>query len=167
VENPQWFALTVAPDHERTVAARLRKKGFEAYVPTRWEQRQWSDRIKETQSVIFPGYVFSRFKYSDRLRVLKLQSVRSIVCNGREPIPIDESEIAGIQALTETRRPVWSVPFVNQGAEIVIVRGPLASLRGVITRARDAWHVIVNIKALGCGVAVVVDVNDVDVEQRP
>ena len=158
-----WFALTVVPNHERTVAARLRKKGFEVYLPVRRQERRWSDRIKAIEFVIFPGYVFGRFKYSDRMRVLNLPGVRSIVC-GRDPIPIDEPEIAGLRTLTEARRPISSVPFVYRGQEVVISRGPLASLRGVIVRARDAWRVVVNIKAFGCAVAVELGVDEVDEE---
>jgi transcription antitermination factor NusG len=169
-ENPlannesAWFALTVEPNHERTVAARLRKKGFEVFLPVRRQKRRWSDRIKETESVLFPGYVFGRFKYSDRMRVLNLPGVRSIVCRGRDPIPIDESEIAGVRTLTEAGRPILSVPFVYRGQRVLISRGPLASLRGVIVRARDAWRVVVNIKAFDCAVAVELDLHDMDQE---
>ena len=30
-----WFALVVEPDHERSVAGRLRRKGLDAYLPVR------------------------------------------------------------------------------------------------------------------------------------
>jgi transcription antitermination factor NusG len=162
-ESP-WLALLVEPNHERAVATRLRRKGFEVYLPVRREQRRWSDRIKETEVVIFPGYVFGRVRYADRMRVLNLPGVRSFVCSGREPILVDESEIAEVRALTDTRLPVLSVPFLHKGQKVVISQGPLASLRGVIVRVRDAWRIVVNIKALGCAVAVELNPGDVDFE---
>lgn len=162
-ESP-WLALIVEPNHERTVATRLRKKGFEVYLPVRREQRRWSDRIKETEVVIFPGYVFGRVKYADRMRVLNLPGVRSFVCSGREPILVDESEIAAVRTLTEARRPVLSTPFIHRGQKVVISQGPLASLRGVIVRVRDARRIVVNIKALGCAVAVELNADDVAFE---
>jgi transcription antitermination factor NusG len=152
-----WFALTVEPNHERTVALQLRRKGLEAYVPIRRERRKWSDRIKEVERVLFPGYVFSHFKYSDCMRILNLPGVRAIVSRGRYPFPIGEAEIAGVRALTEAGRPIVSLPSVYKGQQIVITRGPLASWQGVVVRLKDVWHVVVSIEALGCAVAVEVD----------
>jgi len=119
-EAPPWFALVVEPNHEHSVATRLRKKGFEVYLPVRREQRKWSDRTKEVDAVIFPGYLFGRVKYADRMRVLNLKGVRSFVCKGRDPIPVDESEIAELRAITEAPRPIVAVPSIRRGQEVAV-----------------------------------------------
>src|SRR5438093_780295 len=94
-----WFALTVRPNHEQTSELSLRSKGIEAYVPQYRSRRTWSDRIKEVNAVLFPGYVFCRFDYSERARVLGSTGIRSVVGPAREPFPIQEAEIESIRRL--------------------------------------------------------------------
>jgi transcription antitermination factor NusG len=157
--EPNWFALRVRPNHEQTAESGLVCRGLEAYLPRQRVRRRWSDRIKETEAVLFPGYVFCRFDYADRLHVLNSPGVRSIVAMGREPAPVEESEISAIRALVASGRPILPWPYVRIGQEVVIRDGPLASLRGVVLRIKDAWRVVVSVEALSCSVAVELDVD--------
>src|SRR4029077_5620345 len=40
-----WFALRVKPNHEKPVAAALRGKGLQEFLPLLRSRRQWSDRV--------------------------------------------------------------------------------------------------------------------------
>jgi|SRR5579871_2161819 len=155
--DPAWFALTVRPNHERTAELALRSQELEAYLPIQRTRRRWSDRVKELDSVLFPGYVFCRFAYCDRLRVLSSPGVRSIVTSGRDPIPVEEQEICAVRALVSSGRPITPWPYPRAGRRVVIRDGPLASLRGVVVRAKDTWRVVVSVEALTCSVSIEVD----------
>ena len=74
-----WFALTVKPRHEKATALQLDRKGLESYLPLYRSKRRWSDRFKEVELCLFPGYVFCRFGFERRLDVLNVSSVHSIV----------------------------------------------------------------------------------------
>jgi transcription antitermination factor NusG len=152
-----WFAVRVRPNHERAAERSLHGLGLEAYLPLHRVRRRWSDRIKEIESVLFPGYVFCRFGYPDRMRVLNSAGVRSIVSNGKDPLPVDDSEIAAVRALLRSGRPILPSPYMQIGQRVVIRDGPLASLRGVVVRARDAWRVVVSVEAINCSIAIEVD----------
>ena len=153
----RWFAVTVRPKHEQTAERGLQSQGLEAYLPLQRVRHRWSDRLKDLNQVLFPGYVFCRFQPSDKLRVLTSPGVRSIVSTGRDPQPVDESEISAVRALVESGRPLAAWPFIRVGQKVQISHGPLASLRGVIVRAGDSWRVVVSVEALGCSVSVEVD----------
>ncbi len=155
--EPAWFAVRVRPNHERTAERSLHGLGLEAYLPVQRVRRRWSDRIKEIESVLFPGYVFCRFGYSDRMRVLNSAGVRSIVTNGKDPLPVDDSEIAAVRALLRSGRRILPSPYMQIGQRVVIRDGPLASLRGVVVRAKDAWRVVVSVDAINCSIAIEVD----------
>lgn len=152
--DPVWFALTVRPNHERTTERALSRQGLEAYLPLYRARRQWSDRMKDAEAVLFPGYVFCRFAYGDRLSVLNSPGVRSIVGPKKDPTPVDESEISSVRALVSSGRPIVPWPYLRTGQRVVIREGPLASLSGVIVRAKNSWCVVVSVQALGCSVAV-------------
>ena len=68
--NSFWYALTVKPQHERAASRYLRDKGLDEFSPLYRARKRWSDRWKEVERCLFPGYVFCRFSYDDRLRVL-------------------------------------------------------------------------------------------------
>ncbi|PYV81621.1 MAG: hypothetical protein DMG05_29645, partial [Acidobacteria bacterium] len=57
----QWFALVVRSQHEKMVASVLHSKGYEEFLPLYTVKRRWSDRIKQLELPLFPGYVFCRF----------------------------------------------------------------------------------------------------------
>lgn len=155
--EPAWFALRVRPNHERTAERSLNHLGLEAYLPIQRVRRRWSDRVKDLESVVFPGYVFCRFGYSDRMRVLNSAGVRSIVTNGNHPTPVDETELAAVRALLQSGRPILHAPYVHVGQRVAIREGPLASLRGVVIRVKDAWRVVVSVDAINCSIAIEVD----------
>src|SRR5271168_3209001 len=94
-----WYALTVRPNHEQTAARGLHNQGLETYVPVLRSKQRWSDRLKVKDAVLFPGYVFCRFGYSDRMRVLQAPGVRVIVSTGGEPLPVEEDELAAVRTL--------------------------------------------------------------------
>jgi transcription antitermination factor NusG len=152
-----WFAVRTRPNHERTVERGLSSQGWEAYLPVQCVRRRWSDRVKQLDSVLFPGYVFCRFSLGDRTRVLKSPGVRSIVGLGPDPAPIEESEISAVRALISSGRPISPWPYLRVGQTIVIHNGPLASLRGIIVRVKDSLRVVVSVEALSCSVAVELD----------
>lgn len=155
--NQNWFALTVQPNHERTAERGLLNRGLEAYLPTHKVKRRWSDRQKELDVVLFPGYVFCRFEKSDLMRVLNAPSVRSVVGIGKTPAPVDDSEICAVKALVSSGRPILPWPYLRIGQNVRIDRGPLAELRGVVVRVKDSCRVVVSVEALGSSVAVEVD----------
>lgn len=157
MQSNAWFALIVRPKHERTAARSLRNQGFEEYVPLYRTRRRWSDRMKELESVLFPGYVFCRFDYQHRLQVLNSPGVCSIAGTGKRPEPVDESELSAVRALVSSGRAIQPWPRVHMGERVTIDDGPLAGLRGVVVRDRDAWRVVITVQALERAVAVEVD----------
>src|SRR4051794_251921 len=84
----QWYALQLRPRFEKKAAQHLEHNGHEAYLPMFRSRRQWSDRIKEIEVPLFPGYMFCRFDVSYRLPILVTPGVLSIVNFGGTPLSI-------------------------------------------------------------------------------
>jgi transcription antitermination factor NusG len=162
-----WFALTVKPNHEHTATRALMNQDFEAYLPLHRVRRQWSDRTKEMEAVLFPGYVFCRFDSRDRSRVLNSAGVRSIVGSGKDAAPVCDSEIDSIRALIASRRPILPWPFLRPGEPVTIRSGPLVNLRGIIVRVKDSLRAVVSVEALSCSVAIEVDMEDLEKSTWP
>jgi transcription antitermination factor NusG len=157
----EWYALVVKSNHEKAVLEHLSVGGVETVLPLYRSRRRWSDRIKEVTLPLFPGYVFSRFSYRSRVRVLRVPGVRSVVSAGLKPAPIPAREIEAIGAMARSGLPVKPWPFLKVGQRVVMTAGPLRGLEGILVEFRKTWHVIVSVELLQRSVAAEVDIDSV------
>src|ERR1700704_4360026 len=116
--NPPWYALTVKPRHERVASGYLRDKGFEEFSPVYRARRRWSDRLKEAELCLFPGYVFCRFSYPERLQVLGPPGIPSVVKCAKIPAPVPDAEIASIRTMVRSGRPVEPWLYLRVGEQV-------------------------------------------------
>ncbi len=121
-ETSAWFALRVAPRHEKKVVQTLAAKGFDAFVPLRTVRHQWSDRTKKVQEPIFSGYVYCRFGSNERSRVLG--SFAGI--DNSRVISVPDPEIAALRKLSSAEMDISPRAYVPSGETTMIDRGPLA-----------------------------------------
>ena len=153
-----WYALQVRAGMERTAAAGLRGKGYEEFLPLYSVRRRWSDRIKEVEVPLFPGYLFCQFDPLDRLvPVLTTPGVNRIVSAGRTPIPVVAEEIDAIHRIVESGLAAEPWPFLTAGCPVAIERGPLAGLEGVLSRVAGGHRLVVCVSLLQRSVAVQLD----------
>jgi len=152
-----WFALDVRRRYENIVGAHLNGKGFEWFLPLYTSRRRWSDRFKEIEQPLFPGYVFCRLDLKDRLPVLMIPGVNLIVGSGRTPIPIDDSEIAAIQTAVTSGIPTAPWKFLQIGQRVSIERGPLCGLEGILLGFRGQHRLVLSVTLLRRSVAVQIE----------
>src|ERR1700683_1837418 len=113
-----------------------RNKGFEEFLPLYQSRRRWSDRFKSVEMPLFPGYVFCRLNPEFRLPPLTIPGVMSFVGIGRVPAPIDDAEIAAIQAAVGAGLVAEPYPFLEVGQRGRLAEGPLAGLGGLLVEVR-------------------------------
>ena len=156
-QKPAWFALTVKPRHEKAAAEQLDRKGIESYVPLYRARRRWSDRWKEVELCLFPGYVFSRYGFDRRMDVLKVPSVQSVVGFGGREEPVPDSEIEAVQSILKSGRPVLPWEYLEIGQRVRVVEGSMEGVEGLLVRKKDSWRVVVSVEMLRRSVAVEID----------
>ena len=152
-----WFALRVRSRYENTVATFLGGKGYEWFLPLYKSRRAWSDRIKEIQLPLFPGYVFCRFDLQRRLPILTTPGVVSVVGIGRCPVPIDDAEIAAIQTSVRSGLSSRPWPFLEIGQRVRVEYGPLCGLEGILLDFKGQRRLVLSVTLLQRSVAVEVD----------
>lgn len=143
-----WFAVRVRSNHERVVANYLDAHGYEEFTPFYKAERRWSDRTKETDQFLFPGYVFCRLDPRLRLPVLKAPGVVDLVGFGKVPAPIPEQEIDSIRRMVESGLLIMPWPFLERGNRVLIERGPLAGVEGILDEVKAKYRLIVSVNLL-------------------
>ena len=135
----------------------LQSLGYEYFLPTYKCQRQWSDRVKELEQPLFPGYLFCRFDFQSRRPLVMTPGVIQIVGNGKTPLPVADDEIEKIQlaVATEARRQPW--PYIEVGERVRVNYGSLRGLEGILINFKGSHRVVLSISLLQRSVAVEVD----------
>ncbi len=152
-----WFALQTRCRYEGFVAKQLRHKGYEILLPLYTCRRRWSDRIKELELPLFPGYVFCRFNPLDRLPILVTPGVIQVVGIGKIPTPVDDAEIAAIQTAVQSGLPRQPWPFLQIGQRVRVECGPLCGLEGIFVDFKGRHRLVLSVTLLQRSVAVEVD----------
>jgi transcription antitermination factor NusG len=154
-----WYALHVRSNFERIVHRTLQSKGYELFLPLYRSQRRWSDRIKQIDVPLFPGYVFCRLDPRDRLQVLMAPGVLQIVGQGRIPTALAEEEVVAVQTALQSNLPCLPWPSLAPGQHVLVESGPLMGVQGILLETRYPSRLVISIQMLQRAVAVEIDAN--------
>ncbi|HXJ07203.1 MAG TPA: UpxY family transcription antiterminator [Candidatus Acidoferrum sp.] len=161
MENPNqqwpWFAILVKTSREKTANLLLENAGYECFLPISKYMRRWSDRMKEVEVPLFPGYLFCRMNAHNRLPVLMTPGVIQIVGVGKTPIPVGEEEIAAIQRAGRSGLATMPWPYLQVGHVARIEDGPLQGMSGIVIKIKSGLKLVLSVNLLQRSVAVEID----------
>jgi transcription antitermination factor NusG len=156
-EGLRWYALQVHARKEQLVASQLENRSLECFLPTYKSLRKWSDRTKEIQQALFPGYVFCRFDYENRQPVVMTTGVTQVVGNGKSAIPIADAEIEALQVAVGSGIATQPWPYLRTGEFVQINYGHLAGLQGILVNFKGNHRVVLSVTLLQRSLALEVE----------
>lgn len=152
-----WYALQCWVRKESMIASRLEGQGFECFLPKYKSIREWSDRKKEVEQSLFPGYLFCRFEYSERRPVVVTPGVLQVVGCSRTPVPVENREIEALQLAVSSQVHSQPWPYLEMGERVRIHTGKLAGLEGILVNFKGNHRVVLSVSLLQRSVALEVD----------
>jgi len=152
-----WFAVRVRTSAETLVESSLRDKCEATFLPTYIECRHYCDRVKKVRAALFPGYLFCRFNPDRRLPILQTPGVQQVIGSSKGPIPVDDSEIFGLQQAATLRLSTRPWPFLRCGERVRIGYGSLAGVEGVLLYEKGSQLLVLSVELLQRSVAVQID----------
>lgn len=157
-----WYAAYTRPRHEKRVADQLHRKAVETFLPLYETVRKWRNGRHRIRLPLFPGYTFVRISLNERLAVLKVPGVVSLVGANGAPIPLQESELMNLrQALSKGVR-AEPHPFLVAGRRVRITSGPFAGLQGVLKRRKGQSCVVVSLELIQRSMLVELDSAEIE-----
>jgi transcription antitermination factor NusG len=159
----QWFAAYTFSCHEKRVAQHLSTRHIDFFLPVQRIVNRWKNGLRMLiERPLFPGYVFVKIDCRDRVRVLELPGVHSLVGAGREPTPLPHEEIEvlrrGMHLLNAQPH-----PLVKSGERVIIRKGPLDGMTGIVVRQKNSARVILTVDLIMKSISVEVDGQDLEV----
>lgn len=162
-----WHAIRVRPRWERVVASALRGKQIEEFLPVYRKRSRWSDRVKEMELPLFPGYVFCRADLSGGPTLVTTPGVIGILKFGSTLAIVSDSEIQALQAVLRSGVPASPWPYLAIGQTVRIDCGALAGIEGILLQTKNDCRVVLSVEVLCRSVAVEVDRDRVTPLPRP
>jgi transcription antitermination factor NusG len=159
----QWYAVYCRVNHEKRVADQLHGKALESFLPTYESVHRWKDRKVVITSPLFPGYLFVHLSSSDRMQVLTVPGVVSLVGPAGCPIPVAEQEIQSLKRWVDRKLKMQPFPHFVVGNRVRIKGGPLADVEGVLVRTANNFRLVLSVSLINQSVCVEVDGADVAV----
>ena len=123
--------------------------------------RQGSDRPKQIEVPLFPGYVFCKFDVNERLALLMIPGVMSVVNFGGVPFAIPEPEIRAVQNVVGSGLNYEPCPFSRIGQPVQVKFGPLKGLEGLIVEVKKNYRLVISVTLLNRSVSVEIDKDSV------
>jgi len=155
-----WYAIRTRSRHEKLVREQLEARGVEPFLPLVERLRQWKDRRKRVAFPLFPGYCFARFPLSQRITVLATPGVVQVLGNQDGPLPVPDEEIGAVRRLVESTLPYDPHPYLKEGMEVEVIRGPLAGLRGILLRKGTRARLVISVTLIHQAASVELDALD-------
>ena len=157
ISKPSWYALQVRSRKEGYVASQIEGQGYECLLPTYKSVRKWSDRVKEVEQPLFPGYLFCRFDFQNRRPVITTPGVLQIVGYGRTAVPVSDEEIQSLQLAVSSGMPKQPWPYLEVGQRVRVNYGTLSGLEGILVNVKGNHRVILSVTLLQRSVAMEVE----------
>ncbi len=162
----QWFAAHTASCHEKRVAQHLSTRNIDFLLPVHRKVNYWKNGLRvPIESPLFPGYVFVKMEYKDRVRVLELPGVRSIVGAGRQPnsAAVRRHRKAAPGMCMANAEPH---PFLKSGERAIIRGGPFEGMRGIVVRQRNHTRVVLTLDLIMKSISVEIHSQNLEVLGR-
>jgi transcription antitermination factor NusG len=160
----KWYAVHTRSRHEKAVAAQLRRRGVDTYLPLVEEIHRWSDRRKRVQVPVFPGYAFIHACES-ATTVATLAQIESVVrIVGAHPggTPIPDAEMEALQRLLSRNVPCVNHPFLQVGQRVRVRGGALDGVEGTLIAVKGATTLVISIELIQRSLAVRIEGYDVE-----
>lgn len=157
-----WYAVYTRPCHEAQVARHFGVRAIEGYLPQYRVVHRWKNGCtKKLDLPLFPGYIFAHVVSTERVRLLEVPSVLSVVGTAGRPTPLPDSDIEALRAGLSMRR-AEPHPFLKVGERARIRHGALAGMEGVIVRSKNNLRVVISLDLIMQSVAVEVDWDELE-----
>ncbi|MFI5114812.1 MAG: UpxY family transcription antiterminator [Terriglobales bacterium] len=160
--SANWFAAYTNSHHEKRVASYFAERQIESFLPLYATARRWKNRCEMNLELpLFPNYVFVHIDPRERVRVLEVPGVVSLVGFGRVLAPLPDLEIEALRAGVGQRK-IEPHPYLVIGERVRIKAGPMMGMEGVLVRKKSNFRVVLTLDAIMQSVAVEVDADDLE-----
>jgi len=140
-DDKAWMVIYTRSRSEMKVDNLLTSKNIECYCPTRKVEKQWSDRKKIIEEVIFRSYVFVRITEAEIQTVLGTDRVMNFIYYNKKPAVIRDEEIDTIKKYLNEKDvevSTFNADDFEPDTKVRINHGVFMDNRGVVLKSNKS-----------------------------
>jgi transcriptional antiterminator NusG len=174
-ENPNalWYVVHTYSGHERKVAITLGERArvmelsdqiLESFIPTQKKILISSNKKKEVDDRLFPGYILVKAEINDKVwhTIRNTPGVTGFVGVGNSPTPLSKKEVDAIINYIKLDTPRFESKF-NEGDAVRIVDGAFKDFIGKVNKVmKDQGRLEVLVPVFDRETPVEVDLSQVE-----
>ncbi len=131
----------------KRVARHLEHRGVEHLLPSYQCTSRRKDRHVDLERALFPGYLFIKLPFCERLKVLTVPNVLSIVGTRTCPSVVSDDEISWIKSGVE-HGGLKPHSYLDVGTRVVVMSGVAAGMEGILLRKHNNVRILVALDSI-------------------
>ena len=155
-----WFVIWAESRAEKKVEKRIATLGLSPWLPIVKERHRWSDRWREVECPLFPGYLFARAANADWHQILRTPGVLTVVKEGGKAALLADSFVTSLRDAIEREgvvpEAVTERVAYAPGDEVIVQEGVLRGVRGIVRERRSGRSLVIWVAEIGRGVAITI-----------
>ena len=162
VSDRNWYAVYTLPQHEKSTLKQLDLRKIESFLPTYETVRVWKNRQRMKLILpLFPSYLFVHIPSRERTKVLRSPGVLQIVGNGRECVPIPDTDVEFLRS-DLCRQRIEPYRGLVIGEKVRIRRGVMQGLQGTLVRKSNNMRFVLTLELINQHAAIQVGAEDLE-----
>ncbi len=154
-EGYKWRVIYTKSRQEKKVAEYLKEKGITNYLPTIKTLKQWSDRKKMVEEVLFKSYVFVNLSEKEYYDALTHPGAVKYVSFEGKAVVVSDSQMEIIKNTIENKLEFdISSEHFAKGSNVKITSGPLKGGSGEIVSWSGKKKLLIRINEIGYSLLV-------------
>lgn len=158
-----WFVAIVNNNSEKAYGEKLKKLGYQSYVPIQRETHHWRNgKVKIVDRVALSSIIFVYSTEAERREIVKLPFIKRFMSNQalkkdqfhRHPVAIvPDCQIEQLRFMLENSESAISIETLplHLGDKVRVSKGNLQGLEGNIIRCNGGdSYIIVQLECFGC-----------------
>ncbi|MBK0382125.1 UpxY family transcription antiterminator [Pedobacter sp. SD-b] len=159
----RWYPVYTSPRAEKKTNFLLEKKGILTYLPTYKTLKQWSDRKKWVEEVLFKSYLFVFISHKEYDLVVQTPGIVRFIHFSGKAAYIPDNQIAALKNyLSGDECPEITYDKLNVGQKVKIVSGKLKGYEAEMVSWQQQERLILRLDALGQSLLLKISAADVE-----
>lgn len=152
--NSKWVVIYTRSNFEKKLAQHLDKFKIESYLPIQKIRKQWKDRKKWVDELLFRSYVFIRKEDYEKSResICKIDGFIRVLYSNNKPLYVSNIEIENLKQITSQSFKLTIESIDPKEGDIIFLKD--FNIEGIISRITKANKVIIYVPTLNYCITV-------------
>lgn len=155
-----WFVAHTRSRCEKKLVEFCEREKIPATLPLSRSVRAYRGKKVVFHNPLFPGYVFLQLAPGEKSRIFQSDHIANLLEVVEQEL--FAGQLRAILAALQTDMDIRLAPGIGSGARVIIKRGPLQGVEGVVETRHGVSTVLLRLDFIGQAAAVKIDAGDLE-----